>query len=520
VSPTPPTERAAGRLDGPGDGLSPGALGVTAALLALVLVGLLVLVIVHPWTIPVPPLRVAVTVTGRSGRHGQSPAPLLASEPALRAPYGKPPGGTEVIRVNSAVARQQIQGFGSAMTDSSAWLLDKRLSPVTRTRVMDALFSARGIHLTNLRIPMGASDFTATGVPYSYDDLPRGDGRDPKLAHFSVAHDNRYILPALRAALARDDGIGFIATPWSVPNWMKANDRLSNQGNTGTVKPADYAAYAQYFVDFLLRYEAAGIEVGEVTPANEPTTATRYPGMNIPAATETKLISDYLVPALRDKGIATLVYGADLGFQNVGYARQIATGAAARDLSGIAWHCYYGSPTVMSQVHALNPKLGVQLTECSPGIATEPLSEIVVESLRNDASVVDLWNLALDDRGGPVQPPNHGCPGCYGLLAIDTATGAVRRTDAYAGIGQASEFIEPGAVRVKSNTFVRYRYTGPGRAYVSANVDDVAVRNPDGTIVLVAVNNAATPKRISVSWHGYAFTDTLAAGETASFRWR
>ncbi len=515
VSPTRPTKGAAD----PRPASVTGARGLSTALLALALPALLALGLVPPWRAPPRPLRVAVTVSGPAG-HGRTPRPLLRAEPALSARHAPPPRGSEVIRVNSAVVGQRIEGFGAAMTDSSAWLLERRLSPRTRVRVMNALFGARGIHLTNLRIPMGASDFSATGVPYSYDDLPRGSAGDPRLRHFSIAHDIRWILPALRAALARNPAIQFIATPWSVPNWMKVNDRLANRAGTGTLKPADYPAYARYFVDFLLGYRAAGVDVGEVTPANEPTVATSYPGMDIPAATETTLIADYLVPALRAHGLTTRIYGSDLGFQNLAYARRIATGAAAPELSGIAWHCYYGSPTVMSRVHALNPRLGVQLTECSPGIATEPLAEIVIESLRNDASVVDLWNLALDDRGGPVQPPDHGCPGCYGLVRIDTRTATVTYTDAYAGLGQAAKFIDPGAVRVQSNTFVSYDYTGPGRPYVSANVDDVAVRNRDGTLVLVAYNNAPTARRISVSWHGYSFADTLAAGETATFRWR
>ena len=37
-------------------------------------------------------------------------------------------------------------------------------------------------------LPGSASDFTAAGKPYSYDDIPPGKS-DPKLAHFSVAHD-------------------------------------------------------------------------------------------------------------------------------------------------------------------------------------------------------------------------------------------------------------------------------------------------------------------------------------------
>ena len=65
---------------------------------------------------------------------------------------------------------------------------------------MDALFGAKGIRLNFLRVPIGASDFTATGTPYTYDDLPAGQ-TDPSLAHFSIAHDLAYIVPALREVI-------------------------------------------------------------------------------------------------------------------------------------------------------------------------------------------------------------------------------------------------------------------------------------------------------------------------------
>jgi hypothetical protein len=89
-------------------------------------------------------------------------------------------GRTPVISVNDGVRYQQVRGFGAAMTDSSAWLLDTQLSPAERAAAMTSLFGSSGIHLNFLRVPMGASDFTATGTPYTYDDMPPGQS-DPTL---------------------------------------------------------------------------------------------------------------------------------------------------------------------------------------------------------------------------------------------------------------------------------------------------------------------------------------------------
>ena len=67
-----------------------------------------------------------------------------------------------------------MTGFGAAVTDSSAWLMDDNLSASQRTTLMQNSSSpTQGIGLSFVRIPMGASDFSRTGA-YSYDDLPAG----------------------------------------------------------------------------------------------------------------------------------------------------------------------------------------------------------------------------------------------------------------------------------------------------------------------------------------------------------
>jgi hypothetical protein len=47
---------------------------------------------------------------------------------------------------------------------------------------------------------MGASNYTVCYDPYSYDDMPGGQA-DPTLSNFSLAHDELYVIPALKAML-------------------------------------------------------------------------------------------------------------------------------------------------------------------------------------------------------------------------------------------------------------------------------------------------------------------------------
>ena len=132
---------------------------------------------------------------------------------------------------------------------------------------------------------MGASDFTHDGRPYTYDDMSAG-ASDPALRHFSIVHDEAYILPALREARGENPQAEFLASPWTPPAWMKANRSLGNAGDRGTLLPAAYGPWGRYFAKFLIAYARAGIPIDAVTPQNEPGTPTLYPGLNLSAASE------------------------------------------------------------------------------------------------------------------------------------------------------------------------------------------------------------------------------------------
>ncbi|MFL5863354.1 MAG: glycoside hydrolase family 30 protein [Solirubrobacteraceae bacterium] len=429
--------------------------------------------------------------------------------------------GVPLIDVNAAVRYQRVGGFGAAMTDTSAWLIERHMPVAARQALMGELFGGTGIHLNFVRIPMGASDFTHDGNPYTYDDLRPG-GSDQALRHFSIAHDRAYILPALRQARAENPQTRFLASPWTPPAWMKRNHSLGNAGNRGTLLPAAYAPWSQYFAKFLLAYARAGVPVGAITAQNEPGTPTLYPGLNLSAGSESRWITHHLEPALVAAGLRPRVYGGDLGWgpHTNAYMTTDIRGPAGRALAGISWHCYFGSPSVMGQFRQAAPRLDEIVDECSPGLITPtPTPEIVIASLREWASTVALWNLALDPRGGPVQVPNRGCPGCVGLAQIDETTGAVSLTRSYYQLGQASAFIAPGAQRVASPHFVSYVYPHAGVNVVTPGLDDVAFRNPDGSLVLVAYDNASVPVRFAVRWRGRALVYGLTPGAMVTLVW-
>ena len=480
-------------------------------------------------------IRSAATVPPRTPRVSviQTSADLtqgLVSLPGLQFAPGAPPLGVPVVRVNDTVRYQLFTGVGAALTDSSAWLIWDELPPPARSALLRALFGRSGIGLNFLRVPIGASDYTATGIPYTYDDVPAGSS-DPALAGFSIAHDTSYILPTLQAIRALDPRLYLEAVPWSPPAWMKANDALGNTGSAGGLLPSAYGVLAQYLVRFLQAYAEAGVPVTAVVPQNEPSVPARYPGLELGEQQETAFVTQDLRPALAAAGLSTSVFGWDLSWGPLGAADPLiaATGAAAPRapgqpapaLTGLAWHCYFGSPSVMSRAHDEAPAMQQIVDECSPGPGTVlPTSELLIASLRNWASAVALWNLALDPAGQPVQPPNTGCPGCTGVVTITESTGTYTLSRDFYELGQLSRFVAPGAVRISSPHFVTYGLGPRHKPLVSPGLDDVAFENPDRSKVLLAYDDSPAPVTFAVAWRGSSFTATIPAGATTTFVWR
>ena len=418
-----------------------------------------------------------------------------------------------MIAVSDGTRYQQITGFGAAMTDTSAWLLYDELSIVARGEAMSALFGPDGIGLNYVRVPIGASDFTATVIPYTYDDMPAGDA-DPSLEHFSIAHDDAYVLPSLRMMLELNPSVEILASPWSAPAWMKANDALDDVGYAGVLLPRSFKAYAGYLVAFIRAYADAGVPIAAITPENEAHTPTLYPGMDLD---EAGFIDEDLVPALRTASLSTEVYGLDgSGFL---YSQGMLSDPTVRDdIAGIAWHCYAGLEQ-MSQMQAIDPTASIIMSECSPGVVAYPTAETVIASLRNYAQAVDLWNLALDPSGGPKQPA-PGCTPCSGLVTVDGQPGTASLNLNYYQLGNVSKFVHRGAVRIASGRWVS-DFSNPDGSYgVTPGLDNVALENPDGSKVLVAYDNSSQPIEFQVGWRGQAFTYTLAPGDTATFVWR
>ena len=434
--------------------------------------------------------------------HAWLTTPDLASHLTQQPDVETTPSGAADLTFDDSSRLQTIDGFGAALTDTSAYLLVNALTPTTRAQVMADLFSrTTGIGLSLVRLPMGSSDFTDCSCTYSYDD----GVADPTLAGFSTAHDDAYIIPGILQAQSINPQMKFFANPWSPPAWMKTNGSMLGtvDGGAGTLQANDDDPLAQYFVRFLQDYIADGVSVWAITPQNEPSVARDYPGMSWSASDEADFIANHLAPALADAGLADIkILGGDDVGASLSFAQTLFANAGS-SLYATAWHCYHGLGD-MTAIHDAYPDTPLYMTECSTGasgIAGDATEQVLV-SMANWASGAVLWNIALDTNGGPKM--GEGCVGCTGLVTIDSSSGATSYTLNYYELAQFSKFVAPGAERV---------------AHAGGNgISAEAFRNPDGTYVLVAYNPGDASVTFSVRWdNAGSFRYALAAGATVTF---
>ena len=411
------------------------------------------------------------------------------------------------LTLDSSKTYQQIEGFGASITDSSAWLLYNKLDTTQRKELMAKLFDPiHGIGLSFIRQPMGASDFALDD--YSYDDLPPGQ-TDPDMQHFSIAHDQSYIIPVLREALALNHHLKIVATPWSPPGWMKTTGSMFE----GRLLPSAYEPLAKYFVKFIQAYEAAGVPIYAVTMQNEPLNIPKdYPGMGMSPEEQASFLRHNLGPAFREARLKTKIMVFDHNWNLIDYPITVLSDAkAASFAAGIATHCYGGNPAAQDELHSRFPEKGIWMTECSggdwqTGRLLEAQARLIIGSTRQWAKSVVLWNLVLDQDHGPYK---GGCKTCRALVTVtDTVSpSTTAMTVDYVALAHVGKFVVPGAYRIESNTFEQ------------GSLEDVAFRNPDGSVVLLVLNGSNQPISFNVGWHGQYFSSSLQGGSVATFVW-
>jgi len=382
----------------------------------------------------------------------------------------------EYIYVDPSKTFQTVLGIGGALTDAAAETFYK-LPEDKRQEILTAYFDPqKGIGYTLGRTHIHSCDFSSE----SYTYVTNGD---KQLAGFDIAHDLKYRIPFIKAALAKaGNHFTLYASPWSPPGWMKDNDDMLHGGK---LKPEYYESWANYYVKFIHAYEKEGIAVWGLTVQNEPLAKQAWESCIYTAEEERDFVKNYLGPALEDAGLnAKKIIIWDHN-RSVMYQRAsvvLDDPAAAKYVWGVGFHWYVGDNFEnVKRVKESYPQTHLLFTEGCNGPFDyskindwqwgELYARSMIHDFNNGAEGWTDWNVLLDERGGP----NHVQNFCFAPIHANTKTGELHYMNAFYYIGHFSKFIRPGAKRIISTSS-------------TDNLLTTAFLNQDGTIAVVVLN--------------------------------
>jgi glucosylceramidase len=394
----------------------------------------------------------------------------------------KQPLETEVcIFVDPARRFQTLTGIGGALTDASAEVWAK-LPKEKQQELLKAYYDpVNGIGYTLARTNIQSCDFSSGS--YSYVEE-----KDSLLKTFSVAHDEQYRIPFIKAVIAAAGGkIPLYVSPWSPPAWMKDNNDMLHGGK---LLPKYYQSWANFYVKFIRTYEAKGIPVWGLSVQNEPMAKQKWESCNYTAEEERDFIKRYLGPTLQKQGMAAKKLIAWDHNRDQVYQRAstiLEDPAAAKYVWGIGYHWYEtwtGSSMMFDNVRRVAetfPDVNLIFTEgCVESFKRNRINEWFLGERYGNSLVNDFnngtvawtdWNILLDENGGP----NHVSNFCFAPVHADTKTGELIYTNAYYYLGHFSKFIRPGARRVIASSN-------------RTDLQTTAFINKDGKLAVVVLN--------------------------------
>ncbi|MHC4741138.1 MAG: glycoside hydrolase family 30 protein [Planctomycetota bacterium] len=401
------------------------------------------------------------------------------------------------IVIDVQTTYQTVIGIGSSMEHSTCYNIS--LLPAARQRkVLESIVhKEKGIGMNLMRICFGTSDFTASPW-YSYDDPP-GNEPDPQLKHFSIEKDREYVLPILKLAVKINPELKFFASPWSPPAWMKTNKSMCG----GRLDPQYYGVFAEYLARSVKAYQAEGLDIIAITPQNEPEYyPNTYPTCGWTAKEQRDFIRDHLGPVFAKHKLSTKIWCYDHNFNHPNFPETILKDpGAAKYIDGTGFHLYEGKPSAMTWLHNKFPDKHVYFTEGSVfdiGGAVE-----IVSYFRNWARCYNAWVTVIDHKARPNPGPHDCSPTC---IVLNSETLELEYRFDYYMYGQFMKYIERKAVRIGSTS--------------SKKTPNAAFKNPDGSIVLVAVNPRKNAQKLSIGWKGRKLETELPAKSVATLKWK
>lgn len=429
-----------------------------------------------------------------------------------------------VVSIDEKQIKQEVEGFGGALTHASAYVLSK-MSADDRRSVLETLYSTeKGAAFQMVRVPIGASDYTTyiNGEMeyFTLDDMPEG-ATDEKLEHFNTKYDEQELIPVLQEILEINPNIEVVAASWSAPAWMKESKVL----NRGSLAQEYEETYADYLVKYVKAYKEKGINIKYLSVQNEPLVDNmRYPVMTMDEYQMARLIK-YTGEKLKKEGLETRLLAYDHNYDSSvnttvdDFATEIFESDAKKYVDGIALHGYgtFQAPEEFAEgFRVYNEKYDTKsfLTEIAEGTwsadfasnLSYSLENMILTPLNYGSSGSIYWNVVLYDDGTPAKTTND----CLGVVNVSKKDSSVSKNSAYYAMAHISKYV----------------YTEEGNPKViSCESEDPSVLasaflRGDGHVVTVVTNlSDKYATNVDVHYDEKSFTYEIQPQSVVTFVW-
>lgn len=422
------------------------------------------------------------------------------------------------VRLNQDIAYQSIDGFGAAITGSTAVNLLK-MSPEDRAAFLKKTFSkTEGYGFSYVRVSIGCSDFSLS--EYTCCDT-KG------IENFALtSEETQYVIPVLKEILAINPEVKVMGSPWTAPIWMKVKNLETKKASTSWtgdyLNPDYYQDYATYFVKWIEAFQNNGIDIYAVTLQNEPLNKGNSASMFMGWEQQRDFVKSAVGPAFEKAGIKAKIYAFDHNYnydnledQKKYPAKIYADADAAKYLAGAAYHNYGGNKDELNSIHDAYPDKELVFTESTQGDWNDgsnfaakfigDMNEIALGTVKNWCKGAIIWNLMLDANRGPNRP--GGCINGFGAVDIDKDFKRIRYNSFYYIMAHMSSVVAPGAVRIGNDGF-----TATGLNYAS-------FKNPDGSLAFVACNGSTENINLTLDDGTNHFMVSIPSKGVVSLKW-
>ena len=392
--------------------------------------------------------------------------------------------------------KQEILGFGGAVTESSGYVFSK-FSDKVQDMFINEYFSEDGLKYNFIRMSIGSCDFSLKTRAYSEQE---------DLSDFTIEEDKKYILPLLNKINEKGNNINYLASPWSPPSFMKSNGKMSSEGK---LKEEYYDLWAEYIKRFIEEYKKEKINIKYLTIQNEPEAKQIWESCLYNSDEEADFAINYLIPKI-DKDIKVLCWDHNKD-RLYSRAQEIFEKDRNNKIAGIGYHYYSGDH--FNNVKLTREKYPNKLmihTEGCTGIAFNrrarqvPNAEIyahdIIGDLNNGTNAYIDWNILLDFKGGP----NHVLNYCNSPIMANIFRNKYKKNACYYYIGHFSKYIEKGAKVIENSIF-------------TDRLEVLSVKNPDGKIVVIVMNKSNKKDYFELVKDGKAICNKIAPHSIITF---